>query len=542
MKNIDRLCPNCMKESDGQHTCPHCGFVRPEEHDPAYLHIGTRIMKRYLVGAPISSNNEAITYICFDGDTEKTVWLREYFPHELCIRNEKGAVVPREGAEEELKNGKASFAELSDKLRQHSEISAILKVTEAFEGNGTSYCITESTDAITLREFLLRNGGALTWEQTAPLIMPFLSSVVGLHAAGIYHYGISPETVLVTRDGRLLLTEHCTPSVRTADGAVTAQLFPGFAAVEQYGSIGTCGAHTDVYALAAVLYRILVGNPPVEAITRVSNDTLIIPQRLASSVPKEVTEALAEGLQIMPEERMQTVEEMRLLLAEAGGKASKRKSGSEKKNGRFKSYMLLTTVMTVLVMAAAAALLYIFVLMPSLNGGNSSVPPVISSGSSVDESSSDTASTGTVKIDSFLGKTYTELIEDPTIQRKYNIVIDSKKYSESYQKGKIISQSPDAGKLADPSEDGRVTVRVVISLGNYQVSMPDVTGLDKDTAVFELMKAGFDYENITVNEVYDISAKPSAVISTTPAPGERVNLDSTVTLTFNSYAGTSSEE
>ena len=67
-----------------------------------------------------------------------------------------------------------------------------------------------------------------------------------------------------------------------------------------------------------------------------TNDTLTLPQKLTSSVPKEVTEALAEALQIMPEERTQNIESMRLLLASAEDKRS-RKGEKDKDKSKFKS-------------------------------------------------------------------------------------------------------------------------------------------------------------------------------------------------------------
>ena len=77
-----------------------------------------------------------------------------------------------------------------------------------------------------------------------------------------------------------------------------------------------------------------------------------------------------------------------------------------------------------------------------------------------------------------------------------------------------------------------------ISLGSYETEMPNVVGLGKDEAIFALMKAGFLYDNISVIEKYDTTAKPSSVISVTPAAGEPVNPDSYVVITYNSYSET----
>ena len=51
--------------------------------------------------------------------------------------------------------------------------------------------------------------------------------------------------------------------------SVTGVISVGYAPVEQYGSDSSRqGAHTDLYALGATLYRCISGDDPVDALTR----------------------------------------------------------------------------------------------------------------------------------------------------------------------------------------------------------------------------------------------------------------------------------
>ena len=145
-----------------------------------------------------------------------------------------------------------------------------------------------------------------------------MSSVRELHENGIIHRGLSPETMLVGKDGKMRLIGFCTADARTAHSSLTAQLFPGFAAIEQYGSVGKQGTWTDVYGFAAVLYRTLVGSPPPEATYRLENDDLSIPNKVAEELPENVIDALCCALQLLPNDRIDnnvaTMEELRALL------------------------------------------------------------------------------------------------------------------------------------------------------------------------------------------------------------------------------------
>ena len=94
---------------------------------------------------------------------------------------------------------------------------------------------------------------------------------------------------------------------RTARSELVAQLFAGYAAPEQYTSSAWQGNYTDVYAIAATIYRTLTGTMPVEAISRVSNDNLVAASSLNPSIPKNVSNALSKAMTLSPEKRTETV-------------------------------------------------------------------------------------------------------------------------------------------------------------------------------------------------------------------------------------------
>ncbi|MBR3961169.1 MAG: protein kinase, partial [Clostridia bacterium] len=314
MLNTERLCIGCMNDNGGEKVCSICGYDSSVQNAPEYLPTHYWLKDRYLIGKVIDFNSEGVTYIGWDNIEDQIVNVREYFPLSAAKRDSDKKVAIKSGEEFVFNEGIMNFLELHRTLAKLGDLPALLPVTEVFEDNGTAYSICKSVAGITLREFLIRNGGNLSWEQARPLFLPLITTVQGLHDAGIIHRGISPETVVVGRDGKLRLTGICIRSVRMAKSSMSMQLFPGFSATEQYGFDLELvdGKYTDVYGMAATLFRVLMGAAPTDAAERISNDNLQIPARFIESLPKYVLSTLANGLQIMPANRTPDMESFRM--------------------------------------------------------------------------------------------------------------------------------------------------------------------------------------------------------------------------------------
>ena len=113
----------------------------------------------------------------------------------------------------------------------------------------------------------------------------------------------------------------------------------------------------------------------------------------------------------------------------------------------------------------------------------------------------------------------------------FKIVVEDKAFSDKVPKGKVISQSVEKDtKVARGTEIG-----LVISLGPNEVKMPNLKGLDETTAKLEILKQGFLYENIIVEEMVDSEAMSGVVLKQEPEFGDTVSPEQTVTIYINTY-------
>ncbi len=303
-----KFCYGCFEPIEDETKCPHCGYNQQSPYSPSYIAPGTTLKEKYMVGKMISHNGEGATYIAFDTAISCKVIIKEYMPDTLCTRDpETQAVVVNSNSTVQYKSFMEEFTELNKKLAKLRTIDHIQPVLDLFHENNTTYVVFEYIEGKNLMQYLKENGGELTWKKVQKLFPPLFTSISQLHNAGIIHRGISPNTIYITDKGDLKLIDFCIASVRTNKTELNAELFKGYAAPEQYSPAVFQGTWTDVYGISSVLYRILTGCMPTEALLRNEGDDLTPPSTLNCDIPDNVSEAIISGMKMTGDERIQTI-------------------------------------------------------------------------------------------------------------------------------------------------------------------------------------------------------------------------------------------
>ena len=236
--------------------------------------------------------------------------IREYVPDTLCTRErDQEEIAVRADKMPLYKTYLAEFAELQTTLMHSRNIQAIQPVLDVFAENNTCYAVMEYIGGISLKSYLANCGEIIPWEQVKELFPPILTALSQLHKLGIIHRGISTTTILVNEKNQLILTGFSITAAHTADSDIGYEVFGGYAPPEQYSSSRRNGSWTDVYGIAAVMYRCLTGVTPPTAPERLEEETLIEPMLINRNIPKNASEVIVKGMQLEAEDRIQSISE-----------------------------------------------------------------------------------------------------------------------------------------------------------------------------------------------------------------------------------------
>lgn len=521
-----RICMGCMKKVSGDEPCPHCGATAGQTQPAPFLPLKTIVGGRYLIGLVKEHNGDGATYIGWDMIQKSAVMVREFFPDAIAERAEDGKSVRIiAGCESTFDDCYQSFLDLWRKLVRMRGLSALIVAYDIVEENGTAYAVYEHFDACTLRDYLLRNrNGNLTWEQARPMFMPVLSTLGNLHASGIIHRGISPQTLLVGTDGKIRISGFSIWQSRTARGDLTAQLYPGYAAIEQYGFKGQQGPWTDIYAFAAVLYRTLVGTTPLEATARATNDKLIIPPDITERTPAYVLSAMKNALEILPEDRTHSVDQLRAELSASPGavmatnaaystqqlrreNAVERSSAESpaKKVPSNKKTVAMASGITLAVLVVIGVVLAFTVFRDQWAGLDEQ------------ETTTQNSASQTIDIPKFVGRLYSTISSNAYFTSIFDFEV-TYVYDGTYTEGTIIEQDiqPQSGYQTNGE---KTTIRLKVSQGVEKKEIPkEIEGMKLEDAQKLLQELGFT--NIKVEEVPGNSSDiPNTVWKVTPVPG-----------------------
>jgi WD40 repeat protein len=150
----------------------------------------------------------------------------------------------------------------------------------------------------------------------ARVVAQVARGVAAAHAAGVVHRDLKPENVLLAADGTPKVTDFGLAKRVEGDSGLThtgaIMGTPSYMAPEQAGGKKDVGPAADVYAIGAVLYRLVAGRPPFQAATpldtvlQVVSDEVVPPTRLNPLVPRDLETIALKCLQKEPAKRYAT--------------------------------------------------------------------------------------------------------------------------------------------------------------------------------------------------------------------------------------------
>lgn len=282
--------------------CAWCGGALAA---PAELAEGAILDGRYEVRRVIGRGGFGITYEVNDQRLERAVAVKELFPPSAVRHGSMVLAAPRD---------REAFGEARERFLREARVlarftqSGIVHVYEVFEAHNTAYLVMELLSGRTLSDLQRARGGPFTADEVLDVAARVASALEPIHEAGLLHRDVNPSNVMLTEQGRVVLIDF--GLARRFDGesgeSMTRAVTPGYAPPEQYAGTGDFGPACDVYGMAATLYRLLTGRTPVGAFDRQAGTRLPPPIQLDPEIPRLVSDAVLDGLELNPHHRPAT--------------------------------------------------------------------------------------------------------------------------------------------------------------------------------------------------------------------------------------------
>lgn len=184
------------------------------------------------------------------------------------------------------------------KLARRVTHKNVARVHELGEHDGRRFFTMELVEGESLHQHIDRKG-ALPFKRVLEIGLAIARGLEAAHEVGVIHRDLKPDNVLMSRDGRVAVTDFGIASLTTEASATQTTSFVGtplYMAPEQVDRSRALDARTDLYAFGAVLYEMVTGDVPFTGPTPLA----IAVARLQQAAPdprvrrSETPNALAE--------------------------------------------------------------------------------------------------------------------------------------------------------------------------------------------------------------------------------------------------------
>jgi TonB family protein len=277
-------------------------------------------LREFAIEGVLGEGGFSVVYLATDLRLERKVAIKEYMPTALATRDSDFSVHVRSSAQhrEAFDAGLRSFINEA-KLLARFEHPALVKVHQFWQEKGTAYMVMPFYAGPTLKTWFKQRTEPLGEDWILNFLRLTMDALETLHREQCLHRDVAPDNILVLNESTPLLLDF--GAARRVIGdltqALTVILKPGFAPIEQYAESASMrqGPWTDVYALAAVAHFMITGRAPAPAVSRVlADDATPLREEAQGRYSERLLVAVDAGLAVRPENRPQTIEELRRLL------------------------------------------------------------------------------------------------------------------------------------------------------------------------------------------------------------------------------------
>ena len=258
---------------------------------------------KYRIIKKLGQGGFGITYLAENTLLESKVAIKEFFFKECCERDATTShvTVPTFANRDTVERFKLKFVKEARTIFKLNHPN-IVHILDVFEENDTAYYVMEYIEGESLSDMVTRRG-AIPEAEALGYVKEVAKALMYIHGKHINHLDIKPGNLMRRKeDGRIIVIDFGVAKqydLATSQGTTTTPvgITCGYSPAEQYRKNGvqTFSPQSDVYALAATLFKLLTGNTPPEAM-EIMDDGLPVAELLAKKISQPTISAIAMAM------------------------------------------------------------------------------------------------------------------------------------------------------------------------------------------------------------------------------------------------------
>ena len=450
----------------------------------------------------------------------------------------------------------------------------IVNVYDVGDDRGLNYMVMELVEGITLKEYIERKG-RLSHKETISIAIQMCSGIGAAHASGIIHRDIKPQNIIISKDGKVKVTDFGIAKAITSNTVSTNAMGSVHYTSPEQARGGFSDQRSDIYSIGITLFEMVTGQVPFDGETTVEvamkhlQQEITPPSELVPDIPYSLEQIILKCTQKSSERRYEStgalIQDLKHSLVDPDGDFvvippiggmtdtvimtdkdlddirngnddeeydteeydTDTMYGNDDNDEDYENYESgrgadevnphMHKIMKILTIVVVAIIVLILVFTVGKAAGVFKSFGGITTQDEEDKS-------GKVTVPDVRGMSE-ENAKALLNKKGLGIQVVTRKESKKYKAGKISKQTPEAGEKV--SKHTKIEVVVSSGLVGSKKAIPYVSGMSETEAQNELEEAGF---KVTSSFQYDDSVESGKVISTTPEAGTKAEKGSTVTM------------
>ena len=191
----------------------------------------------------------------------------------------------------------------------------IVNVYDVGEDRGLYYMVMELVEGITLKDYIERKG-RLSHKEVISIAIQMCTGVGIAHAADIIHRDIKPQNIIISKDGKVKVTDFGIAKATTSNTVSSNAMGSVHYTSPEQARGGFSDQRSDIYSVGITLYEMATGQVPFDGESTVSvaikhlQEEITPPSEIVPDIPYSLERIILKCTQKNSERRYRNTDEL----------------------------------------------------------------------------------------------------------------------------------------------------------------------------------------------------------------------------------------